>query len=76
MRSWCARPGWCRSDALRRVVDSPVPAERIPQRLRGRLYEITVFLQEASMRTPVYRQLYRPKPNRAPDWLRRIWQWL
>jgi len=23
-----------------------------------------------------FRQLYRPRPNRAPAWLRRIWSWL
>jgi hypothetical protein len=23
-----------------------------------------------------FRQLYRPRPNRAPAWVRRIWVWL
>jgi hypothetical protein len=24
---------------------------------------------------PTYRQFYRPKSDRAPAWLRRIWLW-
>ena len=24
---------------------------------------------------PAYRQVYRPKSERAPAWLRRIWLW-
>jgi len=22
-----------------------------------------------------YRQLYQPRPNRVPEWLRKVWLW-
>lgn len=31
--------------------------------------------QEADMQS-TFRQIYQPKPNRTPAWLRQLWRWL
>jgi hypothetical protein len=36
----------------------------------------TVSTQGDLTMPSTFRQLYRPKPDRAPAWVRRIWFWL
>jgi hypothetical protein len=45
--------------------------------LRTALDGITVLLpQEPPMNPAAYRQHYQPKPDRMPDWARRLLRWL
>jgi hypothetical protein len=47
------------------------------KRLRCELYIHTVFKTAgATMHKADLRQLYQPRPDRLPRWLRRVWAWL
>ena len=54
--------------------DIPEPGLVISVDFPKRLYEYTASLQEINLKH-AYRQLYQPKPERLPEWLRRVWMW-
>ena len=52
---------------------APLHAELV---LHTALDKRTVNPPRRQTMQPTLRQLYQPKPDRTPAWLRRIWSWL